>query len=213
MLSGSPAEIVLYDSIVYDSQGFEPPTFSTDDLTEQDPDAQAGPWVRDGAGGSATVQTTVVLGGNQAVQVDRVAEADDRWAVVTLAPTTPSDTVVVEWDMRVDAQTAVAGTYGPFMGVEAYDTNATFALLGALYVDATTGDLITLDSNSFATETGYQATLGTWHHYEIQLDFTSETYTVLQDDIQVDSRPFVDLGEETITSVSYTHLRAHETDS
>ena len=194
--------------VLYDSQGFEPPLFSAGDLTGQDPTAEAGPWVHDGPGGSATVQTTVAFTGSQAVQIDRAAEAENRWAVITLAPTNSNGTVLVEWDMRVDAQTAVTNSFGPLMGIEAYNTNGTFALLGALYVDATTSDLITLDLDSLTTETGHQTTLGAWRHYAMQLDFTNNTYTVRQDNLDVDSRPFVDLGIAKTTSFTDASIAA-----
>ena len=211
LIAGETAAItveVALPDVLYHSQGFESPVFSVGDLTGQDPIAQAGPWIHDGTSGSATVQTTVVHSGTQAIQIDRVAGVEDRWAVVTIAPTLPNDTVLVEWDMRVDAQTVFAGNLGPFMGIEAYDTNRTFALLGAVYVNATTGDLITLDSGSIATETGHQARLGSWHHYAMHLDFANNTYTVLQDNVRVDSRPFVDLGIATITSFTDASIAA-----
>ena len=201
------ASMPVMAAVLYDSEGFEGPTFSAGDLTGQD--SVPGPWIRDGSLGSATVQSTVFQSGSQAVRVDRAAGGEDRWSILTLAPTSSNDIVQIEWDMRVDAQTAVTGTFGPFLGIEAYDTNATFALLGALYVDATTSELVTLDADSnVAPISGHTATLGSWHNYDMHLDFTAETYTVYQDDVLVDLRPFVDLGEASISSFTDAPIAA-----
>lgn len=136
--------------VVVDSHGFEAPSFTTTfngtgQLEGQTPLTINGTWLRTtGVGSSAaTVQTAVVASGNQAVRVDRAANSADRWGVPLSGYPAPGSLMTVYWDMRVEQTSGPANTFGPILGMEAYDDDASsIGLLGSLFVDATTGDVL-----------------------------------------------------------------------
>jgi hypothetical protein len=94
---------------VVDSHGFEQPFFSTTfgpggtgQFEGQTPSTPNGTWQKSSVGlGTATVQTAIVNGGNQAVRVNRGALSDDRWGVpVTGSPSERSyaSTGICAWN-------------------------------------------------------------------------------------------------------------------
>ena len=128
---------------IYDSGGYEAPRFTSGELSGQD--VIQGPWAKDDGTGVATIQSAVVNGGTQAVQLQRPASAngDTRYGVLKLvSPLPPNQIIQVSWDMRVN-QTQVGGVqFGPFFGVEGYDAFGAIKLIGSLGVDASTGDVL-----------------------------------------------------------------------
>ncbi|RIK73818.1 MAG: hypothetical protein DCC67_17405 [Planctomycetota bacterium] len=180
-IAGSTAAVAA--PVIVDSHGFEVPWFTTTfngtgQLEGQTPATFNGTWLRTkGPGAStATVQTTVVNAGVQAVEVNRAAGSDDRWGVpVSGYPS--GDNVCIEWDMRVEQTIGAAGTFGPFFGVEAYDDDAaTIGLLASLGVDASTGDVLyQAPDTGFFTETGTVVNFGQWNNFMIDLDFATKT--------------------------------------
>jgi hypothetical protein len=151
-------------------------------------------WTTAGSGSStATVQSGIGVSGSPAVQVVRAAaaNADRRWAIpVTGYPT--QRFVIVDWDMRV-AQATVPGGFGPFMGVDTYDADVAPYVLGALGVDATTGDVLyQFQDSGVLTETGLVVNFNQWHHFRLVLDFASDTYKGYVNGSQVASTGFVD---------------------
>ena len=167
-------------AVLFDSDGFEPPRYEPGPLEDQDP---LGPWQKTTTRtGVATVQTTQVESGTQAVRMTRPAapDGDTRYGVVEpIVPEDELDTIRVSWDMNV-SQNTQGIDFGPFFGVEAYDGfGGSLSLIGSLGVDATTGDVLYQDGTTGVfTETGFNVQLGTWNHFELVLDYASDTYTV-----------------------------------
>lgn len=158
-------------------------------------------WVTAGSGGAtATVQTSVVQSGAQAVRVDKPATSgssstDRRWSIpVSGYPT--QRFVIVDWDMRV--QETVSTIFGPFFGVETYDAAPSPRVLGTLGVDASSGDVLYQAQGSGAiTETGTVVSFNQWNHFRIVLDFggtgtTPDTYRGYVNGNLVASSGFVD---------------------
>jgi len=149
-------------------------------------------WVSTGSAiGSATVQSSVVQAGAKAVEVQRGANVDRRWAdPVNGFPT--GRFVVIDWDMRV-TPTGSVDAFGPFFGVEAYDAVPNIKLLGSLGVDASTGDVLYQAQTSGAfTETGVDAAFNVWNKFRIVLDFNAHNYHVFFNNAKLASSGFVD---------------------
>lgn len=158
------------------STGFESPYVAG---ALQGQPAASPAWVTFGTGGSsATVESSIVDSGTQAVQVTKAGapNTDRRWTVpVTGYPT--QRYVLIDWDMRVSQPSTLTG-FGPFFGMETYDATISPYLLGSLGVDATTGDVLYQAQGSGAlTETGYLATFNQWNHFRIVVDFSTDKYS------------------------------------
>jgi hypothetical protein len=174
-------------------------------------------WVASGNSSTATIQSSVVQSGLQAVRVDKApgtpsVSTDRRWAVpVSGYPT--QRFVIVDWDMRVSQPTNLTA-FGPFFGVESYDADASAHLLGSLGVDATTGDVLYQhQGDGFLTETGTVVSFNQWHHYRLVLDFagsTPDTYRGYVDGALVASTGFVDraFGLDNFTDADITTFAA-----
>jgi hypothetical protein len=137
-------------------------------------------WKSAGNGFStATVVPNIGISNSQAVQVLRVGGSDRRWAVPHL-PGLPSQRfVAIDWDMKVhQAPDPTQSGFGPFFGVDSYDdTTGAPRVLGALGVDASTGDVLyQVQDTAALTETGIDVAFGQWNHYRIVLDFATDTY-------------------------------------
>jgi len=191
---------------IFDSQGFENPPYNLGDLEGQEgwqlADGGTGP-------GTAVVQSTVTKTGTQAVQVNRIADSDDRWGQPVGAGFPTGQYIVVEWDMNV-TQTP-PGQWGPFMGSEAYDesTPSTFLLVGSLGVDATTGDVLyQAQGTGFLTETGTIAPFGVWRNYKMVLDYGTNNYTVYYEGTPLVTEGFVDPGITAFTDADISALAA-----
>lgn len=185
---------------IVDSQGFEPPLFTTTfngtgQLEGQTPATFNGTWLRTkGAGGSsAIVQAAVAASGMQAVQVSKAPDSDDRWGVpVSGYPT--GDYICISWDMRVEQTAGPQGSFGPFFGVEAYDDDASsIGLLASLGVDATTGDVLyQAPDTGYFTETGVFVDFGEWNRFMIDLDFNAKTASYFVNATLLGTSAFVD---------------------
>ena len=154
-----------------------------------------GQWLRDpsSGGSSAIVQTAVVASGAQAVRVDRAANNDVRWGVpVDGSPT--GDFISIVWDMRVDQTSGPSGTFGPYFAVVAFDDTASgIGQLSSLGVDASIGQvLFQAENTGFLTETGDVVGFGTWHRYQLRLDYSTKTYSYFLDGAQLGTEGFVD---------------------
>jgi MYXO-CTERM domain-containing protein len=96
--------------------------------------------------------------------------------------------------MRVEQTTGPTDTFGPFFGVEAFDTDATsLGLLASLGVDATTGEVLyqIQDTGNF-TAPGQMVAFGSWHTFHIQLDYFTHTAMMALDGSVIASTGFVD---------------------
>ena len=205
-----PRRLFAAELTLFDSGGFEPPRYAPGALLMQDP---MGPWLKDPGTGSATVQTASARSGTQAVRVTRPAAAtgDTRHAVVRpFAPAGDLDVLRVSWDMNVTRNAQPGVAFGPFFGVEAYDTVAGAPLLiGSLGVDATTGDVLYQDGTTGAlTETGATVTPGQWNHFLLEVDYGAGEYTVFVDGAAVAATGFVDDGAAGFSDASVAALAA-----
>jgi hypothetical protein len=183
-----------------------------------------GQWQRTPGGTStAVVQSTVFApgGGTQAARVNRAANNDVRWAVQVdhlgypdfpnpFPPEPAQPLICISWDMRVEHTTGAAGTFGPFLGVEAYGSLAAApGLLGSLGVDATTGDVLYQASGTgVLTETGSVVSFGQWNHYAIELDYSTDQYTVFLNFAELGTFGFVDAGLNTFSDADISALAA-----
>jgi hypothetical protein len=199
---------------VYDSGGFEGPRFTPGTLTGQD--AVLGPWQQSlptGGTSSATVQTTTVLGGTQAVQVNRAANSEGFWFVPKLS--TAPQQVNVSWDMRV-THSVGPQQFGPFFGVDSYGSSGTSNRLGMLGVDATTGEILFLDGlNGLQVTTlgSPTVTFDAWHNFRMQLDYNGTgggTYSVFVDNVlrQAGTPFFNNVGTFNFTDAPIAALAA-----
>ena len=201
---GSNAAPVLATNLV-SSDGFESPTFSPGTIEGQDQ------WLSAGSGGSvANVQSSVVLDGTQALQVDRAASSDRFWA--QRISSQPSGRFIsIDWDMLVESTSAPSSAFGPFFGVNAFDdSSGSIGVLGSLGVDATTGEVLFQIGGSGILQAAGQVDFGTWSHYRIELDFQSESYRAFVDDALVASTGFVDafLGLDRLTDADIVAFAA-----
>ena len=213
-------------AILYDSGGFEPARFINNlALAGQDaPPAGQGPWVKDSGTSTAVVQSTIVAGGAQAVQMTRTAGSnrDTRWGITEpFTPTAAENIVRIDFDMRVN-QATFAGTppnhsdFGPAFGLEVYDsTNSTLPLLiGSVTVDATTGDVLFQQANTgILVETGTVVSRNTFHHFTLSVNFTNKTYSVAADGLTLRTEGFVDNAASRFTDADLANFAATGTSS
>jgi hypothetical protein len=194
---------------VYDSGGYEAPRFIPGELAGQD---TLGPWLKDTGTGTAVIQSAVTQSGSQAVQFTRPAAAtgDTRYGV--LKPLTPTGTLQVlqvNWDMNVTQATNPTIPFGPFFGVEGYDSfNNDPKLIGSLGVDATTGDILYQDPQGFFAETGTKAPFGQWNHYMLEMDFNTHNYNVYYNGTKLATSTFIDPGIVGFTDAPLAALAA-----
>jgi len=196
---------------IYDSGGFEPTRFVPGPLQGQDP--LQGPWQvaqLTGSTSTAVVETLVKNGGLQAVQLNRGAVLGDvRYAVLkpTAAPAAP---ITVQWDMNVQQSTVPAGSFGPFFGVEMYnslDAPSGPQLIGSLGVDAVTGELLFQDTGTgFIDVLPATVAFNTWHTFKIVADFQVHQYQVYLDNVLQHTEGFVDPGIVNFTDASISAL-------
>jgi hypothetical protein len=172
-----------------DSNGFE-------DYTLFELEGQHG-WIQVGReiGAATVIQSPVVLYGQKAVRVERGATADNRWAVPLGDALPTGNAIQVSWDMRVTATGAETGAIGPFFGVESYDDDGIFGLLGSFGVDATTLDVVYQhEDTGVFTETGRTVTSDVWYHFVLEFDFTKNEYSGFFEGEKLFTVGFVDRG-------------------
>jgi hypothetical protein len=165
---------------------------------------------------TAVIQSTIKKSGSRALQVERAAGVDNRWAVVfgnssnpdTLAvtlvqnriplPSAPHRFMLIDWDMLVvDAEgNSQGGELGPYFGVEAYDSASSppnNGLLGSLGVDASTGQVVYQQTgNGEFKNTGQVVDFGVWNHFAILLDYSLDSYRMFLNGAPIGSYGFVD---------------------
>ncbi len=168
------------NSAVIDSEGFE--NYSLGDLVGQSEVLTSTDWVTTGgSAGSATVQSTIVKDGSNALEVFRGGNSADYWTVRTSSFSNPNRYMFIDWDMRV-TPTGATDAVGPFFGIETYDDTLGFNRHASLGVDATTGEVLYQGENEGdLIAAGVSATEDAWHNYRIRLDFQEETYQIFFD--------------------------------
>jgi hypothetical protein len=187
---------------IVDSQGFEAPLFTTTfnttgQLEGQTPATFNGTWARTKgiAASTANVQNVIKQSGNQAVVVHRAANSDDRWGVLVQGyPATRY--VCISWGMRVEQTVGAPGTFGPFFGMEAYDTDAaSIGLLGSLGVDASTGEVLFQRQNTGFLDvpaTNPVVPFGAWNNFMVELDYLTHQYRYFLNGVVLGTEGFVD---------------------
>jgi hypothetical protein len=96
--------------------------------------------------------------------------------------------ITIEWDMYV-ASSAGAG-FGPFFGIEAYDSFGAIERIGMLGVDATTSDVLYGDQSvGLSTIPGVTAPLNTWNSFKIVIDFSTDLYHGYVNGVEVIATP------------------------
>lgn len=163
---------------VYETD-FEDPPFVPGDLVAQDN------WSAVATIDSpATVQTTIVSTGSQAVELERgsgVGTQADANYLRNLSPETFIDKVKVTWDMYVVSGGAPL-PFGPFFGMDNFTSPGPTKRVGFAGQDAATGEVL------FSTPgTGLIAvdddviSLDEWHTWEMLMDFTTGSFDVTVD--------------------------------
>jgi hypothetical protein len=199
MCTSSIAGAAIIDTGGFEAAAGYSTTFNgTGQLEGQVPATFNGTWLRTLGPGlsTATVQSAVVASGQQAVQVDKAPNSDDRWAIpVSGYPSIGETRVCISWDMLVrgPAGDVQSDEFGPLFGVEAYDDDAaSIGLLGSLFVDATTGEVLLQDQDTGFLSAVGSASFNTWYNYDLVLDYASKTYSVYQNNVLLGSAGFVD---------------------
>lgn len=198
---------------IVDSVGFEPPSYTTGALTGQPSSSLSSEqWKYAGFGVStAVVQTDIVRSGNQAVEVNKGAGDDSRWAIpVDGSPV--GDLIVVQWDMYVE-EVATAADYGPFLGVETYDgavaPTQNAALVGSLGVDATTRDVLyQAEGTGYLVESGWKISFGQWNEFRLVLDYANGEYQSYLNDVAIVQEGFVDSWADEFTDADLSVFAA-----
>lgn len=216
-------------AVIYDSGGFEAPRFLTTFVSPLEPtpvgnlrgqDAAVRPWGYSGATG-ATAQVTAPPAGSpaaegaQSVRVDRTS-ADRAWSPdLTFTPSLANGTAIarVSWDQYTVPTTTNASNFGPFFGIDAYG-GTTFGRIGAMGVDATTGEILLIKPVTGIDITPADTTVSfnAWHHFELNFDYQSQTYAGLVDNALVFSGVgFVNTGKSTFINAGISALQAAPT--
>src|SRR5687768_8253159 len=221
------------DDDIVNAAGFEPPFSTVFGGTGQlegqvNPAGEGqvlppGQWQRTPGGTSTAVVQSAVFApgdGTQAVRVNRAANNDVRWAVQVdhlgypdypspFPPEPVQPIISISWDMRVEQTVGQVNTFGPFFGVEAYDDSGVIGLLASLGVDATTGDVLFQAAGSgVLTESGSVVAFGAWNTFRIQLDYSTDQYTVFLNNAALATIGFVDPGLDQFSDADLSALSA-----
>jgi hypothetical protein len=196
-LSMVAARPVVASITLLDTQGFEPPLFSTtfDAGGTGDPGQLAGQpqvppsetWTQAGPDTStATIQTGFALE-TQAVEL-QYGGGDTRWGVpMSINPLT----VTVSFDLAYTASTPPTvpgvGPFGPLYGVEAFDASAgPVSLIGSVFVDTSNGELVYQETGTgFITAIASVAPLtpSVFYGIDLVLDYTAQQYSIFVNDV------------------------------
>lgn len=185
--------------VLVHSGGFEAPAYSTTfagtgrlagQAATTVSGVSAGAWEQIGTSGTAVVQTSVVKSGSQAIRVTRAANSDDRWSVPVPAQSAERF-ITIEWDMYV-VSSAPTTAFGPFFGIEAYDSNGGINRIGMLGVDAATSEVLYGDQAIGLSPApgGATAPLNVWNSFKIVVDFSTKLYFGYVNGSEVVSTPF-----------------------
>ena len=195
-------------NVLIDSQGFESPTYTAGDIHNQDD------WYNLGSA-QATVQSSTVHSGSQALEVHRDSGAEGYWAHFP-ASTPTSPYVTIEWQMMVEWTNAEAG-YGPLFGMTLFDEDLTSLLqVATLGVDASTGDVLVQEAGTgYLAETGFYIDFDVWSSFQLMLDFSEGSYLAYVDGTLVATDSFIDgSGITGFTDVDIMAVAANfDTDS
>jgi MYXO-CTERM domain-containing protein len=204
--------------------------------------ATSGPWSRDRAAGDATsdvagIQTTNNNGGSQSVKMDRTGQSTGtRFGVVKQTVTLPGSAtsiVTATVDIKPIVPAVIAppppfpqpgndpdypgAQYGPLFGVEAYDRTvpANPLLIGGVYVDAFTGDVLFVHRNTGnqqleILEAGVVVPTETYRTYGLTLDYNTKKFsmTVNGTPVPVGAQDFVTAAAAAFSDAPLTTVPA-----
>jgi hypothetical protein len=209
---GSAALLALAGSAsaqtIYDSAGFEAPRFNLGTLEGQDP--VNGPWFSDAVTSTGVVTNTVARSGSQSVRLDRAPNDDSRW-LVTKPLVGLRDLLVIEADLRTAFSDVSESAYGPIFALEAYDAfnnvGSDIKLAGMVGMDAATGELLYQDEGTgYLTPTGDILDADTWYNLRLELDYSTDTYSVYLNGVRKATVGFVDSGIDDFTDADLAAL-------
>ena len=171
---------------LYDSGGFDNTTRFATNAPLQGQDAAVNKWLASFSpttpGATATViasaDPTMVKSAGQAIKVQRTNGNAYWFPSINVTPTTPNNVVSVSWSMNVIKNTT-AGQFGPFFGIEVYDASGSILADGG--VDASTYDVQYYDASAQNFGLSNTTVTSGYHNYQMLLDYTSKTYSVLVD--------------------------------
>lgn len=167
----------------FDAAGFEDANYvlNTDLSTTS-------PWVRSGAATITGNVSSFAQSGSKGVTLNRPMSVAP-FSALRQYPNIPSSTAPagrsnlwISWDQFIAAPTSVTNL-GPFIGMEAYGALHVapgYTRLAAAGVDAKTGELLWLNG-TFQTGVGAYATFDEWHHFDLVLNFSNNTYAMMMD--------------------------------
>jgi len=150
-------------AVVYDSNGFESPTFSTGNLNGQDS------WGVNYTSSAVQVQTAVVRSGSQAVEAQRTADNPSS-CYVERGITATTGLVEVKASLRVDNTVNSAGYFDAFY-VSKSDTNNDRETI--LYFWSN-GNINVFDGGTERTVSTWTA--GNWYDIDFVFDTTAQTF-------------------------------------
>lgn len=177
------ADVVLFET------GFEAPTYGSGTLSGQ------GGWTAVGAAGQPVVQSDVAHSGAQAVRIDAVAAPGQffsRQALNYSSIGNANQIVRFEVDGRLSSD--ATGYFDLF----AVSGNAGFL-----------GQLLTLPGGGVTLSgTGNQPfSLGAWHHFVLEMDFSTRTETAWVDGVLIASRALEEAVSTGIAGVMVGRLQ------
>jgi len=158
-----------------------------------------------GDGVAADVETSVVDSGSQAISLTRQFNSiDTRWGPSTFyytpyeAVSDNTPIVNINWDMDV-----ASSGYDTVFGIELNDHGG--AGNGRIaYVGVDSSGTVVDDHAGGITATLQSVSTNSWHHYELQADFATDTYSIFVDNstIPTDTFTFENLGITAFTDAS-----------
>jgi hypothetical protein len=168
--------------------------------------------------GTAVVESKAGGSGSdtQDVVVTRT-QYDDRWAPVIDYPasSSPNYIVNISWDMSVSPTLTDPDNYGPFFGIEANDASSgPIKQIGALGVDATTGEVLIYDSNGIdITPDDTVVNFNQYNSFLMTMNFQTDTYDVTVNGSTLETGiPFISSGVSELTDADIAALQAAVTE-
>ncbi len=213
--SGKPLRLTVKpeETSFFDAAGFEDSNYVVNnDLST------TSPWTRSGAATITGNVTSFAHDGVKGVTMNRPATVAAFSALREYPNITPAAApsgrtkLWISWDQYIAAPLSVTNL-GPFMGMEAYGSTVLppgYTRLGAAGVDAKTGEVLWLNG-SFQTAPGAFASFDEWHHFDLVLNYSNNTYAVALDGNvipQASAVPFQSLTSNGFSDADITAVQA-----
>ncbi len=188
------ASVSNAQEIIIDGGGFEAGAgYSTSFLATGQLEGQpaSNPWLRESNQTNFSigiVQNSVVGSGSQSAQLTRASSEDTRWGISPGLGWPSLPLLVVDFDMYVE-DAGGGAAFGPFFGVEVYDTDGVLGRLGMLGVDATTREVLysTAADGLVGTTGNDLVNFNEWNHFRMVFDYPGSRYRVEVNNVVLDS--------------------------